>query len=148
MPRCASNALSTFRTVCFGLTSALVRRCTSLTAPLSLATIRAANTPGSVTNNSSARRRGRTLPAIGDTGDDGLGALSGTDTSTGLGERGRKCGGYERGLTLSPSLRPGGEVTACFSSRMWWDNIPTTLAKCKRELRYGYSGRLYSFNFR
>src|SRR6185312_1527081 len=81
MPRCANNALSTLRTVCFGFTSALVSKCTSLTAPLSLATIRAANTPGSVTNSSSARRSGKTLPAIGDTGcDDGVGALSGTDT--------------------------------------------------------------------
>src|SRR6185437_7823157 len=81
MPRCASSALSTLRTVCFGFTSALVSKCTSLTAPLSLATIRAASTPGSVTNNSSALRSGNTLPAIGDTGcDDGVGALSGTDT--------------------------------------------------------------------
>src|SRR5688572_32062507 len=64
MPRCAIKALSMFRTVCFGVTSDVVNTWISSTAPLSLAMIRAAITPGSVANNSSARLMGRTLPAI------------------------------------------------------------------------------------
>jgi hypothetical protein len=66
MPRCAISALSTLRTVCFGVTSVVVSRWISSTAPVSLATIRAAMMPGRVASNSSARFMGRTLPAIGD----------------------------------------------------------------------------------
>src|SRR6185312_4257011 len=118
MPRCANNALSTLRTVCFGFTSALVSKCTSLTAPLSLATIRAANTPGSVTNSSSARRSGKTVPAIGDTGcDDGVGALSGTDTrNLTWRTRENEVRRVRTETNTAPSLRPGGEVTARFTS--------------------------------
>src|SRR5215203_1960717 len=64
MPRCAMSALSMFRTVCFGVTSDVVSTWISSTAPLSLAMMRAAITPGSVANNSSARLIGRTLPAM------------------------------------------------------------------------------------
>ena len=55
IPRCAISALSTFRTVCFGDTSSVVRMCISSTEPVPLATIRAEMTPGRVANSSSAR---------------------------------------------------------------------------------------------
>jgi hypothetical protein len=58
------SALSTFRTVCLGLTSALVSKWISLTAPSSAAMILADKTPGNVNRRSSARLIGRTLPAI------------------------------------------------------------------------------------
>src|SRR5688500_3813262 len=66
IPRCAISALSTLRTVCFGVTSVVVNRWISSTAPVSLATIRAAMIPGGVASNSSAHLMGRTLPAMGD----------------------------------------------------------------------------------
>jgi hypothetical protein len=53
-----------FRTVCFGVNSAVVNTWISSTAPVSDATIFADNTPGNVASNSSARRIGRTLPAM------------------------------------------------------------------------------------
>jgi hypothetical protein len=65
IPRCAINALSMLRTVCFGVYSDVVSTWISSTAPFDDATIFADNTPGSVVNNSSARRIGSTLPAIG-----------------------------------------------------------------------------------
>lgn len=65
-PKCASSALSTLRTVCLGANSDVVSRWISSTTPAVLATIFADNTPGNVANNSSARRIGNTLPAIGD----------------------------------------------------------------------------------
>jgi hypothetical protein len=55
IPKCAMSALSTFRTVCFGDTSSVVRMCISSTEPVPLATIRAEMTPGRVASNSSAR---------------------------------------------------------------------------------------------
>src|SRR5215213_3636250 len=80
MPRCAISALSMFRTVCFGVTSAVVSTWISSTAPLSLAMIRAAITPGSVARSSSARLIGRTVPAMGDDKKgDGAGELAGAD---------------------------------------------------------------------
>src|SRR6476659_2573335 len=68
IPTFASSALSTLRTVCFGDTSVVVNTCTSLTSPVGPGTMRTFNTPGSVTNSSSARSIGSTAPAmIGDT---------------------------------------------------------------------------------
>jgi hypothetical protein len=67
MLRCAISALSTLRTVCFGDTSAVVSTWISSTAPVSLATMRTATTPGSVASNSSARLMGSTLPAMAPT---------------------------------------------------------------------------------
>src|SRR3712207_4148984 len=54
------------RTVCFGPTSVVVRMWISSTAPVSPAMIFAEITPGNVESNSSARRIGSTLPAIGE----------------------------------------------------------------------------------
>jgi len=65
MPRCAISALSMFRTVCFGVYSAVVRTWISSTSPFGDATIFADLMPGKVVSSSSARRIGRTLPAIG-----------------------------------------------------------------------------------
>jgi hypothetical protein len=48
IPKCAISALSIFRTVCFGVTSADVSTWISSTAPVSLAMILAAITPGNV----------------------------------------------------------------------------------------------------
>jgi hypothetical protein len=53
-----------FRTVCFGVNSAVVNTWISSTAPVSDATIFADKIPGNVANNSSARRIGNTLPAM------------------------------------------------------------------------------------
>jgi hypothetical protein len=55
IPRCAIKALSTLRTVCFGVTSSVVSKCISSTAPLLPAIMRAEITPGSVARRSSAR---------------------------------------------------------------------------------------------
>ena len=64
--KCAISALSMFRTVCFGVYSAVVR--TGTPRPLRRSEnvmILADFTPGKVVSSSSARRIGRTLPAIG-----------------------------------------------------------------------------------
>jgi hypothetical protein len=66
MPKWAIRALSTFLTVCFGVTSAVVSKWISSTAPVSPVTIRAAIIPGKVARSSSARFMGSTLPAIAD----------------------------------------------------------------------------------
>src|SRR6188472_3514262 len=95
IPRCASNALSTLRTVCFGDTSVVVNTCTSDTSPEAPETIRTFNTPGSVCNSSSARSIGNTLPAMADIVSIGRGGVTGgalkgfADTiSSGLGSLG------------------------------------------------------------
>ena len=55
MPRCASNALSMLRTVCFGPISTEVSTCIASTSPLGDASMRTLTTPGNVPSNSSAR---------------------------------------------------------------------------------------------
>src|SRR5688572_6175856 len=88
MPRCASSALSTLRTVLLGCTSSVVRRWISSTAPLAPATMRALTTPGRVASSSSARLMGSTIPAIGDASPE-CGELTGRDNE--LLPRGKDC---------------------------------------------------------
>ena len=74
------SALSTLRTVCFGVTSVVVNKWISSTVPLEVATMRAEITPGNVASSSSARCMGRTLPAI-DEESGGAELLAGSDNS-------------------------------------------------------------------
>lgn len=53
-PNRANNALSTFRTVCRGVTSEPVNTCTSLTPPCRVVARRAEMTPGNVASSASA----------------------------------------------------------------------------------------------
>ena len=66
IPKCAISALSTFRTVCFGGTSALVSTWIASNCPFPLVTIRELITPANDDSSSSAADTGKTLPAIGD----------------------------------------------------------------------------------
>jgi hypothetical protein len=79
IPRCASSALSTLRTVDFGCTSSLVSRWISSTAPDGAATMRALTTPGRVSSSSSALLIGRTTPAMAD---ESWGLLAGRDNDS------------------------------------------------------------------
>src|SRR5690349_11879261 len=105
-----------FRTVCFGVTSDVVNTWISSTAPLSLAMIRAAITPGSVASNSSARWMGRTLPAMsGDECGSGCGTviLGGGELSLNAAQY----GGEGTTFRLDSGARPGGNLAGLLCGR-------------------------------
>ena len=117
IPRCASSALSTLRTVCFGDTSVVVRMCTSDTSPVGPLTMRTFRTPGSVCNSSSARSIGSSVPAIGEIasigrGGDTGGALkgfAGTISKAGVRGGGNCLGVLREGTAgTAPPSTPGG----------------------------------------
>src|SRR6478672_4772223 len=105
-----------FRTVCFGVTSDVVSTWISSTAPLSLAMIRAAITPGNVASNSSARLMGRTLPAIrGEECGSGCGTVipGGGDS----GSSAAQCSGDQQANRVRPVARPGGILAGLLCGR-------------------------------
>src|SRR5215216_1603031 len=105
-----------FRTVCFGVTSDVVNTWISSTAPLSLAMIRAAITPGSVASSSSARLMGSTLPAMdGDECESGCGTVIRRGGK--LGFAAAQYGGEGTTFRLVSGARPGGNLAGLLCGR-------------------------------